>query len=82
VIASTSSGIGVLGIVLLVAAGFLALVAQTVWAGLAGLTVAIAHNVWAWRRAELCPIDRDSSKAASQASWLATAVIWLIALFH
>lgn len=82
VIASTSSGIWVLGVVLLVAAGIVAVIAQSPWAGLLGLSGVVAHNVWAWRRVELWPIDRNSAKTAAQVGWLATVAGWLAVLFH
>lgn len=82
VIASTSSGIWVVGVVLLVAAGFITLLAQSWWAGLAGLTLVVAYNVWAWRRVELWPIDSNSSQTAARVSWLATVLAWLAVLFH
>lgn len=82
VIASTSSGIWVVGVLLLVAAEFIALLAQSPWAGLAGLTLVVAHNVWAWRRVELWPIDSDSAKTAARWSWLAALAAWATALLH
>ena len=82
VIASTSSGIWVIGVVLLVAAGLFALIAQTPWAGLVGLCVVVAHNVWAWRRVELWPIAANSSQKAARVGWVATLLAWLAVLFH
>lgn len=82
VIASTSSGIWVIGVVLLVAAGFFALIAQTPWAGLVGLCAVVAHNVWAWRRVELWPIAANSSQTAARVGWVATLLAWLAVLFH
>ncbi|MDP2076028.1 hypothetical protein [Hydrogenophaga sp.] len=81
-ITSTSSGIWVVGVVLLVAAGFIALLTQSLWAGLAGLALVGVYNVWAWRRVELWPIDRDSAKTASQVGWFASLLAWLAVLFH
>jgi len=75
-------GIWVIGVVLLAAAGLFALVAQSPWAGLAGLCVVVAHNVWAWRRVELWPIATNSSQTAARVGWLATLLAWLAVLFH
>lgn len=82
VIASTSSGIWVVGVVLLVVAGFIALFAQSLWSGLAGLAMVAAYNVWAWRRVELWPIDANSSQIAARVGLLATVLTWLGLLFH
>ena len=82
VVASTSSGIWVVGVVLLVATGLIALLAQSFWAGLAGLAMVGVYNVWAWRHVELWPIDANSAQTAARASWLATVLAWLAVLFH
>lgn len=82
VVASTSSGIWVVGFVLLVAAGCFALLTRSLEVALAGLALVVAHNVWAWRRVELWPIDANSAQTAARVSWLATVLAWLAILFH
>lgn len=81
VIASTSSGIWVLGVVFLTATGFAALVTESSWIGLAGLALVVAHNVWAWQRAELWPISPTSAATAHKVGWLAALTTWVVALF-
>jgi hypothetical protein len=68
VIASTGSGIPVA--TLLVVLGFA--VAGALWGALCGLPVAVAYNVWAWRRAEMFPIAPETAANARRASWLVT----------
>ena len=82
VIASTSSGIWVVGVVLLLAVGSIALLAQSIWTGLAGLTMVGALNVWAWRRVERWPIAANSAKTAARVGCVATALAWLAILFQ
>jgi len=67
--------------VLLVAAGLFALIAQSPWAGLAGLCMVVAHNVWAWRRLELWPIAANSLQTAARVGCLATLLAWLTVPF-
>lgn len=43
-------------------------------AGIAGLAIAVANNIRAWRRVELFPISEEAARTAAQVSW------WLIAV--
>ena len=70
VVASSSSGIGVFTLVLLVAAGAAGLARQSVWVGCAAALLALAYNWWAWRGVELWPISKDAADTANKASWI------------
>jgi hypothetical protein len=69
VLASTSSGIAGIGIVLGALSIAAAMVLESWPAAIAGAGLVVAHNVWAWRRVELFPISEESAKAAAQVSW-------------
>ena len=74
VLASTSSGIFSVGLVLGCCAVIAALIAESYLAGAAGAAGVVGYNVWAWRQAELFPISPESAGTAAQVSW------WLLAL--
>ena len=81
VIASKSSGIFVsealfLIVVLVVAAG-----AQSWLLAMSGLCLTVAHNLWAWKRAELTPIPEESAKAARAVNWILWGFYALFAIF-
>jgi hypothetical protein len=80
VMASTSSGIGMAGVVIVLASIIAAVGLHAPWLVLVGAALAIANNIWAWRRARLFPISRDSSDNATKANWLVTAVWALLAI--
>lgn len=71
-VASSSSGIGVFTFVLLVGAGAAGLAMQSVWVGLAAASLALAYNLWAWRRVDLWPISKDAAGTANKVSWVVT----------
>ena len=82
VLASTSSGIWVAGIVIFMFAfvGGLALHSWLLF--VSGTVLAAAVNVLAWRRAKLYPISRESAGNAARAGWFVAGVYAFIALFH
>ena len=69
VIASTSSGIFVVGVLLFTGSAILAVATASYWVFVAGLALVVAYNLWAWRRVDLYPIPVESAKAAAQVSW-------------
>ena len=81
VLASTSSGIASLEIVLGALSVVLAMVLASWFAALACFAFLVAHNVWAWRRVELFPISEDSAKTAARVSWWLLALAALFRLF-
>ncbi len=81
VVSSTSSGIWVFGVLLVVASGIAALVTQSLWVGLAGLALMVACNVCAWRRTELWPISKTDARTANKVGWWAAIGAWVVALF-
>jgi hypothetical protein len=81
VLASTSSGIFSVGIVLLCCVLFAAFLAQSYLVGIAGVGLVVAYNVWAWRKAELFPISSDSANAAAQVTWWVVALSLLANIF-
>jgi len=64
-LASQTSAIVWWGILLLVIGGMASAALGSYEPLLASACVAIAYNVWAWRRAELFPISAESAKAAA-----------------
>lgn len=72
VLGSTGSGIPVMTL-FVAGAFFLAAIVLGVsaWWGLAGLPAAIGYNAWAWRRAELFPISRESATHSRRGGWAA-----------
>lgn len=81
-LASTSSGIWVMELILVVAV-FLASAIAGFWPlGLLSIPLAVAHNLWAWRRVRLWPISAKASAEARAASWWVTAATVLFMLFR
>ena len=83
VLASTSSGIGAAGVLIVV----VALIAALGWPSsgsavvfLFGLVLAVACNLRAWKRAKLWPISRESAAHATTASWFVTGIAVLLGL--
>lgn len=74
VLASTSSGIAGVGIVLAALAVVAAMVLESYLVAAAGFGLLVLHNIWAWRGVELFPISEESAKVAARVSW------WLVAL--
>jgi hypothetical protein len=56
--------------VLLAAAGAAGLAMQSVWVGCAAAPLALAYNLWAWRRVDLWPIAKDAADTANKVSWV------------
>jgi len=82
VLASTGSGIWVIDLIL-VASALPAAAAAGAWPlGLLAIPVAVAHNVWAWRRVTLWPISAQSAaKARAVSGWMLAAGV-LFSLFR
>ncbi|HSV60943.1 MAG TPA: hypothetical protein VLJ19_18770 [Variovorax sp.] len=47
-----------------------------------GIFIVVALNAWAWRRADLVPIPKESVDAAKKVTWLLAGLYVLIALFN
>lgn len=80
-LASTSSAIFVLNVVLLSGVGFVLLASGSVWIGIASLAVASGINVFAWSRMELRPIDSASVKSARRVGILVVLIAVVSKLF-
>jgi len=80
-LASTSSAILVLNLLLLCGIGFVALASASVWLAALGLAVAVGINTFAWTRVELWPIDSHSVKVARRVGVLAALMVLLTRLF-
>ena len=78
VLASTSSGIGVAGLLIIVLSGIAAAAWDMAPLLLLGVGLAVANNFRAWRRAKLWPISKESAESAKKAGWF---VLGLLALF-
>jgi hypothetical protein len=74
VLSSTSSGIPVVSFFIALAFFLLGAVANSMILGLVGIPLAVAHNLWAWKRAELWPISGKSSKASRRGGWIVNTV--------
>jgi hypothetical protein len=48
---------------------------------LSGVCLSVAFNIWAWKRAVLVPIPKESVDNARTVGWVLTGVYALIALF-
>ncbi|WP_418129452.1 hypothetical protein ABL849_25195 [Variovorax sp. 375MFSha3.1] len=82
VLASTSSGIWVAGIVIFMVSliGGLALHSGLLF--VSGMVLAVAFNMLAWRRAKMYPISRESAGNAAKAGWFVAGFYAFIAIFH
>lgn len=80
VLASTSNGIWMTGIVIVV----LSLIAALGWHSplffFGGLVLAVACNLWAWKRARLWPISKESADKAATGNWLIAGIAVLLGL--
>jgi len=82
VAASTSNGIFVGGLLLFAVGCVVGAAAGSWWmAGLLGLVAAVAFNLWAWPRAEMFPIPKESARNARSAVWLLEGLYVLAAIF-
>jgi hypothetical protein len=78
VIASSRSGITVATLLVIVASSVCgALIAHPLWGALAGVPLAVAYNIWAWKRAEMFPISAGASSSARKVSWFVDLLAWL-----
>ena len=77
VIASTSSGIPVASLFIVGAFFLLGAVVNAMILGLVGIPIALAYNVWAWKRAELYPISEDSANTSRRGSWIVNTLALL-----
>lgn len=81
VLASTSGGIGFVGVLILVVSVIIAAGLQTFLVVVPGACLAVAYNIRAWRRAELTPIPKENADAAKAANWFLAGLYALFALF-
>ena len=81
VLASEANGTFAAGLFFLVLAAIAALAFESVPAAVAILALAIAHNLWAWRRVELAPIRRAQVSNARQAFGLWVLIEIVVAAF-
>jgi hypothetical protein len=81
VVASTSSGILSICIVLFSLGVVAAIVSQSYLVAMLVGVLVVSYNVWAWRRVELFPISAESAKLAAQASWWLVGLAALLRLF-
>ncbi len=79
VLASTASGIFAGTLLVFVGALVLAAGLQSGLAVVPGVCVAIAFNLWAWRRVELIPITKESAVTARKVNWWVAALSALLA---
>jgi hypothetical protein len=82
VLTNTSSGIFAVGFLLLCLTLTAALTMASYAVAVLGLCAVVAHNLWAWRRVELFPIDPESVKREQQVHWLLWALAVLARLLH
>lgn len=80
VLASTSSGIWAAGLVIAV----LSLIAALGWhfspCLVVGPVLAVVFNLWAWKRARLWPISKDSAASAATGNWFIAGIAVLFGL--
>jgi hypothetical protein len=74
VLASTSSGIVSICIVLFSLGVTVAMVSESYLVAVLLGVLVVSYNMWAWRRVELFPISAESAKLAAQVSW------WLVGI--
>ncbi|WP_432727234.1 hypothetical protein [Variovorax sp. W6] len=82
VLASTSSGIRVGSIVIFMVSLIGGLGLHSGLCFVSGLVLAVAFNAWAWRRAKMYPISRESAGNAAKAGWLVAGIYAFIALLQ
>ena len=81
VLASTSSGIFSVCIVLFSLGVVAAMVSESYLVALLVGVLVVSYNVWAWRRVELFPISTESAKLAAQVSWWLVGLAALLKIF-
>ncbi|MBS0344507.1 MAG: hypothetical protein JSS56_28725 [Proteobacteria bacterium] len=82
VIASTSSGILVGSLLAFVIGAVAGAATGAGWVvALFGLGAALAFNIFAWSRAELFPISKDTARTARAANWFVEVIGLLLLLF-
>lgn len=80
VIDSVSGGIWTAGVLLIVAGFIAAAIYSSPLPILSGVCLVVAHNIWAWRRAEMFPITLERAKIANKVSWV-VAVAAVFSMF-
>lgn len=80
-IASTSNGIAVVGLVVFILATLVASSLPLWLAVLVGVCCAVGYNLWAWRRVTLWPIPKESVRRARKMGWFLAAIYAALALF-
>jgi hypothetical protein len=81
VLASTRSGIPVATFFII--GGFIiwgAVVEHLLFVGLVGVPIAVAFNIWMWKRAELFPIAGENASTARRVNWVVN-VLALLGIF-
>lgn len=81
VLASTSNGIGAGTFLLLVGSIVAAVGLTSYFAAVSGVCLAVAFNMWAWKRAELVPIPKENVNEEKAANWFVAGIAVLAALF-
>lgn len=81
VLASTSSGIFSVCIVLFSLAVVAAMVSQSYLVAVLLVVLVVSYNMWAWRRVELFPISTEGAKLAAQANWCLIGIAAFVKLF-
>jgi hypothetical protein len=74
VLASTSSGIWAAGVLIVLVSLIAAIGLHSFLLFFSGLVLAVACNLWAWKRAKLWPISKESAAHATKANWLLTGL--------
>ncbi|MGJ7564824.1 hypothetical protein ACSFBM_13290 [Variovorax sp. GB1R11] len=82
VLASTTSGIWAVGVLILVVSLIGGLGLHSALFFCSGLVLAVACNVRAWRRAAMYPISTESAASASHANWWVAGIYAFIAILQ
>lgn len=77
---STSSGIGAGTFLLLVGSLATAAAVMSYLVAVGGVCLAVAFNMWAWKRAELVPIPKENVDKEKAANWFVGGMAMLAAL--
>jgi len=80
VLASTSSGITMAGLLIVTVSAIAAGVWHMAPLVLVGLCLAVANNIRAWKRAKMVPISKEGSAGARKEGWFVSGVLVLISL--
>jgi hypothetical protein len=80
VLASTSSGIWAAGVLIVSVSLIAAVGLHSALFFPCGLVLAVACNLWAWKRAKLWPISKESAASATTANWFVMGIAVLLGL--